>query len=306
MSQTGIDGSSLRGSAAPALFALLVGALAIASSGIFVRLADTGPIATAFWRVAISVPVFGVVLLWQRHRARDGTTNFRYERGFLWCGLALAADLIFWHWALIATSIALATLEGNMTPVFVALASWWIYRQRPDPKLWLAILVAMCGLVLLVLPRLEAGLGNLRGDLYGVITAVFYAAYLFIVADLRRRHATAVLMFWTALVTAVLLFIPAHIEGLLPHSAHGWRMVIGLALMSQCLGQGLIAYALQQLPATFGSIGLYLQPVAAAAFAWWFLGEQLHPVQFAGAAVVFAAIAIARAATRDAARRQRV
>jgi hypothetical protein len=42
-----------------ALAALLAGATCIALSPIWVRLADVGPTASAFWRVALAVP-----LLW--------------------------------------------------------------------------------------------------------------------------------------------------------------------------------------------------------------------------------------------------
>jgi drug/metabolite transporter (DMT)-like permease len=65
---------------------------------------------------------------------------------------------------------------------------------------------------------------------------------------------------------------------------------------AQVLGQGLIAYALAHLPATFGAVGLYVQVVAAGVYAWLLLGERLAPVQIAGGAVVLAAIALARRA----------
>ena len=41
----------------PAVAALLFGASFIALSPIFVRLSEAGPTATAFWRVALAVPV---------------------------------------------------------------------------------------------------------------------------------------------------------------------------------------------------------------------------------------------------------
>ena len=50
----------------PALLALLAGALAIGSSGIFVRLADTGPVASAFWRGAIALPPLALWALLER------------------------------------------------------------------------------------------------------------------------------------------------------------------------------------------------------------------------------------------------
>ena len=64
------------------------------------------------------------------------------------------------------------------------------------------------------------------------------------------------------------------------------------------LGQSLIAYALAALPATFSAVGLYVQVIAAAVYAWLLLAERLAPVQIAGGVVVLAAIALARRAHR--------
>src|SRR5207245_11099742 len=79
-------------------------------------------------------------------------------------------------------------------------------------------------------------------------------------------------------------------------TAAGLLVLLGCAMTAQVLGQGLIAYALAHLPATFGALGLYVQVVAAGVYAWLLLGERLAPVQIAGGAVVLAAIALARRA----------
>ena len=52
-----------------ALIALLVGGAAIGGSPIFVRLSEVGPMATAFWRVALAlVPLFA----WARLAEQPG------------------------------------------------------------------------------------------------------------------------------------------------------------------------------------------------------------------------------------------
>ena len=84
---------------------------------------------------------------------------------------------------------------------------------------------------------------------------------------------------------------------MLPSSAYGWWILIGLALISHAAGQGLIAYALAHLPAPFSSVGLLLQPVVAALFAWALLSEPVVALQIAGGLVVLAAIWLARRAS---------
>ena len=87
----------------------------------------------------------------------------------------------------------------------------------------------------------------------------------------------------------------------LPTTPYGWWLLIGCALSAQVIGQSLIAYAFAHLPATFGAVGLYVQVLAAAVYAWLLLGERLTPLQLLGAVVVLLAIAFARSAGRPAA-----
>ncbi|HEY8265665.1 MAG TPA: DMT family transporter, partial [Steroidobacteraceae bacterium] len=87
-------------------------------------------------------------------------------------------------------------------------------------------------------------------------------------------------------------------ETLLPATAFGWWILIGLALVSHAAGQGLIAYALAHLPAAFSSVSLLFQPVMAALFAWVLLSEALVPLQIAGGLVVLAGIYLARRGSR--------
>src|SRR5438477_11598694 len=96
----------------PALVALFAGALAIGGSGIFVRLSETGPTATAFWRGAFALP-FLLLWAWFERRSNPPLRRALREARFLWAGVFFAGDLLLWHWSLLLTSIAAATLEVN-------------------------------------------------------------------------------------------------------------------------------------------------------------------------------------------------
>ena len=77
---------------------------------------------------------------------------------------------------------------------------------------------------------------------------------------------------------------------MIPGSAYGWALMIGLGIISQAGGQGLIVWALAHLPAGFSAVALLSAPVAATVFAWALLGEPLAAVQIAGMAVVLGGI----------------
>jgi drug/metabolite transporter (DMT)-like permease len=284
-----------------ALCALIIGALGIASSGIFVRLSETGPTATAFWRGAFALPWLGLWAFLEtpgRGAERAAALWRLRDLRLVWAGVFFAGDLALWHWSLLLTSIAASTLEANLAPIFVTIIAWVAWRERPHALFLLALALALAGMVLMVSPKLTGHGGALAGDLLGVGTAVFYASYLAVVSRLRSRLTTGVVMWWTTLIFVVLLLPLALTQKFVPHSTHGWLILVGLAMSAQFIGQGLIAYALAALPATFGSIGLYVQPLASAFYAWLLLGERLTVVQLAGAVTVLGAIALARAAQR--------
>ena len=275
----------------PALFALFFGATCIALSPIFVRLSEAGPTATAFWRVALAVPV-----LWMFFRAPLRGPKLL----FLAAGAAFAGDLAFWHTSIQLTSVANSTLLANLASIFVTLAAWVLWRERPRPLFLAALALALLGVGLLVHTSLSFSRSALLGDALGVVTAMFYAWYILAVKGLRDRGAaTLQVMAVTSTLTAVILLPVALATGeqMLPSSAYGWWILLGLALISHAAGQGLIAYALAHLPAPFSSVGLLLQPVVAAFFAWVLLSEPLVALQIAGGLVVLAAIWLARRAS---------
>ena len=283
----------------PALGALLLGTACIALSPIFVRLSEAGPTATAFWRVALAVPA-----LWALYFLKPKAKTHRYSGKWpllLAAGFAFAGDLGFWHASLQLTSVANSTLLANLAALFVTLAAWIFLRQRPSGQFLAGLAAALVGVGLLVHTSLAFSATGLAGDALAVVTAMFYAGYIVAVKGLRDRGETTLhLMAVTTSITALFLFPAALASGepMLPHSAYGWWILIGLALISHASGQGLIAYALASLPAAFSSVGLLLQPVLAALFAWVLLAEPLVPLQIVGGAVVLVGIYLARRGSR--------
>jgi len=280
-----------------ALLALFAGALAIGSSGIFVRLSETGPTATAFWRGALALP-FLALWAWLERRREPGERASLREARFIWAGVFFAGDLLLWHWSLLLTSIAASTLEANCAPILVTLFAWVLWGERPTGKFLLATALAFAGMLFILAPKVGGGGHALLGDALGLGTACFYAGYIMVVARLRARHGTGIVMLTSTAVFTLILLPIALTQRFLPATAHGWWLLAGCALSAQVLGQGLIAYALAHLPATFSAVGLYAQVVAAAGYAWLILGERLAPVQMLGAVIVLVAIAFARAARR--------
>ena len=279
-----------------AFLCLLAGGCAIAFAPIFVRLSDTGPVASAFWRCALAAP-----LLWVWVWMKEPPPPLPSPKGegvtLVAAGLFFALDLGVWHYSILYTSVANSTLLANLAPIFVTLAGWLIWKQSVTRTFLAGMVLAIFGMFVLVGPNFAVGGTRLLGDALGALTAMFYAGYMLAIKFARDANAsTARLMAWSTTITAIALLPVALIapHPFLPSSANGWLVLVGLALVTQILGQGLIAYAFAHLPASLSSVSLLIQPVMASLFAWLLFNEAIGPAQFIGGAIVLAGIWLAR------------
>jgi drug/metabolite transporter (DMT)-like permease len=280
-----------------AIAALLAGATAIATSALWVKVSEAGPVSTAFWRVALALPFLALWMALEPRRPPAADPALQ-RRLLLITGFFFAGDLAVWHWSIVLTSVANSTLLANLAPIFVTLAAWLFFRRSPSARFLAGLALAVAGSALLIGGSFSLQGTAPLGDALGVVTAMFYAGYQLAVKRVRETTSTAKLMVASGVVTAVILLPIAWLssEQLLPATAHGWWILVGLALVSQVAGQSLIAYAMAHLPATFSSVALLFQPVMATLFAWVLFGEILTPTAIVGGIAVLIGIRIAHQA----------
>jgi drug/metabolite transporter (DMT)-like permease len=302
---TGNGADAGLGSRRPLLPAAL-GATCISASAVLVKLAGTGAATTAFYRCLLALPVLlPLVVLEQR---RHGRREVPARLGAVLAGLFLAVDLVLWNHAIAAVGAGIATVLGNLQVLFVALAAWVAFGERPQRAFLIALPVVMAGVVLVsgLAGSVAGTIHPLAGIEYGAGTSVAYAAFLLI---LRRtsagtRHVAGPLAEATAGAAAgslLLGLIFGSLQLTIGWPSFGWLLL--LAVSSQTIGWLLITSSLPRLPAAITSLILLLQPAAALLLAAVVLGERPTFLQLAGAVLVCCGVlAASRAAA--AARRE--
>jgi drug/metabolite transporter (DMT)-like permease len=275
-----------------AFFALLLGGTAIGFAGIFMRLSDVNPLASAFWRMALAAPLLWAWAFAVRKQDEASAKRTDFTRALALAGVYFAGDMGVWHLSLHYTTVSNATLLSNFAPIFIALWLWAAHRMRFARIFIVGLVIALAGAVMLVGLNAagKAGSGDtkLMGDALGLASAVFYAAYQLVIKDARSQYSTARLMAWSTTVTALALlpFALAAPGAFLPLHAAGWLPLLALALLAQIGGQTVIAYASAHLPASLSSVSLLIQPLTATIAAWIIFNEVISPVQMAGGALL--------------------
>lgn len=277
------------------MLALTIGALAMGASVLFVREAGVGPFASAFWRVALALPLLA---LWAA--ASEGAGAFRADRTSLLAGAFFAGDLVFWHLAILGTTVANATVLATTSPVWITAFAVLVLRQNVTGAGLAGLGLCLVGALALVGRSWHFEPAHLPGDAAGLVTALFFAGYFLCVSRARAsRGAAAITLVSTAATAAILLPIALAAEPVLwPASGTGVTALLALALVSQVGGQGLMAMGLAAVPPAFGALVFFLEVVSAAALGALLLGEPVGGLQAAGGALILAGIAVARPRSR--------
>ncbi|MFL0672802.1 MAG: DMT family transporter [Erythrobacter sp.] len=278
--------------AALLLAALLAGNVALALGPWFVRLADTGPVSAGFWRLFLALPF--LVLLARANNQPLGGMGAR-TLGLVALGaVTFALDLASWHIGIGMTRLGNATLFGNAGSIVLL---FWVFLSRgvlPRPLEWLAIVFALSGAAILMGRSLEISTSTLIGDLFCLAAGLLYAVYLLTLQDARRAFGSWSLLVWVSIFGCPVLLGVALALGE-PVWPTDWGPVVGLFILSQLVGQGLMVYSLAHFPPLIIGLALLTQPAVAALYGWLAFGEVLSALDVAGMVLVGAALAVARA-----------
>lgn len=272
--------------------ALLGGNAALALGPWLVRLSDTGPVSAGFWRMLLPLPLFAL-LAWREKPAEPARPKTVLI--LLAAGAFFAADLSSWHIGIKQTRLGNATLFGNSGSVLLMLWGFIALRRGPHLREGVALAAALGGAAILLGRSLEISTATLIGDLFCLLAGVFYVFYLVPAQSARVSMGQwSVLALVCASAAPMLLVIALALgEPVLPGAA-GWLPVVGLALSSQVIGQGLLVYALKHFTPLVIGMALLTQPALAALVGWLAFGEALGLPDIAGMALVSVALVLAK------------
>jgi drug/metabolite transporter (DMT)-like permease len=274
-----------------AFAALIVSNLFLAMGPWMVRLADVGPVASAFWRLSLAIPL--LVILSRFASKGSFRPGKRVALLIVAGGVFFAADLAAWHYGIGLTKLANATLFGNTSSLLFPVYGFIAARMLPRRLQALALLLAAAGAALLLGGSYELSARHLRGDLFAILAGLFYPLYLIVIDRARQTLKPLPVLALATIAGAgpLLLFSLLLGEKVLPSD---WTPLILLSLGSQVIGQGLLVYSVGHLSPLVVGLGLLTQPAVTAVVGWLAYHERLSAMDGLGAILICVALVLIR------------
>lgn len=186
-----------------------------------------------------------------------------------------------------------ASLLISAAPVFTALLSVAVLKERLTMLGWLGILLAFAGVALIALSG-GRGLHFTPGALLILLAATVAAIYSILSKKLLRRHAALAFTCYSiwAGTLPLLVFLPGLLRRLPMAAPQATFAVIYLGIFPAAIAYVLWNYALARMPASLLSSFLYLSPVLASLIAWLWLGEVPALLTLVGGAIAILGVVL--------------
>src|SRR5438477_614502 len=199
-------------------------------------------------------------------------------------------------------------LRRREWPLLVALWARLVYGEQVRRRIWVALALALTGLVLIV-EIWKAHRPNGAGLIAAALAAVTYAGYILLAERGVRARDPISLSAWGFLFATLFWSVLAPwwtfpgaraddrvslLGNLSSSHLPVWALMVWMVVLGTIVPFALVVSALRHISATRAGITGMLEPVLAIVVAWLWLGESLTPLQLSGAAITLAGISLAQ------------
>lgn len=201
-------------------------------------------------------------------------------------------------WALVSGGAGKTAVLSYTMPFWVMLFAWPMLGEKVQGWQWLAVALALFGIVLIFDPL------HIKGDGFSMalalLSGISWAISAIISKKLHQRAPHLDLLNITAWPTLLGSIPIVFLAFVLPAPPIQWTQTFYLTLIYSIFLSGSLAwvlwlYALQRLPAGVASMASMLAPVIGVSAAWLQLGERPTPIELVG--MLFIALALVTIST---------
>lgn len=283
-------------------FVLFVGVLAVSTAAPLIRLALSTAnqsglgFSLVLAATRLSVAAIAILPAWKGLQVRTNKSAIGYA---IAAGICLALHFSCWILSLSYTSITAATVLVTTNPIWIALLSWIVGKERPSNLTMIGILIACGGSSLVALgggEDITKTSHPLLGNGLALVGAIVVSCYLLLgraaqARGLSIQHYTAIAYSTAAVIVLPLpLLIRASYNGY-PPIAYGCMIL--LALGPQLIGHTSLNWAVKWIAPTTVSLVILAEPIVASGLGYLFFREVPTLMLLLGAITLLLGVAIA-------------
>jgi drug/metabolite transporter (DMT)-like permease len=200
------------------------------------------------------------------------------------------------YYAETTLSAGLAALLTSLSPIFIAILSYFLLDEKAGRKVLIGLALAIVGTAVLSTGSVSiADLSSYGGIVEGLVTAFCYALFTVAGKPLVHKYGSAPTTIMAGLIGTTMM-LPLLSQSFFAQTSAlsllGWASVLYLSLLSTVFGY-LMFYALVSRGAvTRLSIQLYLIPVVSVIGGTLLLNEPVTVSVLAGGGMMLAAVAV--------------
>ena len=277
-----------------------IGLTAISFGAVLARLAQAegvSSLAVATWRLGLAAIIVTPIALMQ---SRRDLARLSGRQMLMACaaGFFLALHFATWISSLEYTSVASSTALVTTNPLWIGIASFVLFRERPGLMMVGGIALSLAGSLFIFWSDSQSvGVGSdpMLGNMLALVGSWCFSAYLLIGRRLRAGLGLSAYIWLAYGAAALFLFAASGIGGvsLFAHSDVAWLVLLGMALGPQLLGHTSYNWSLRYVSATFIAVVTLGEPVGSAILAFIVFGEGFAPLQFVGFSLLLVGIYLA-------------
>ncbi len=242
-----------------------------------------------FYRVLFWPPLLYLIV-----RRNGAKINDKLFRSVLVPGILFGVSTIFGFTAITTTSVANATIIGNISTAMVLFVAPRFLNEKISKSQVLLAFTSFAGVAAIVFGAGNTGGSSLFGDFLALVNALTWTVY-FISSKRRRVDGVDTWQFLFGVsVIQVFVVVPYALVTSNDILQITWRdlgFLIAMTLFSGTIGHSFMLWAQKYVDASVSTLILLLGPVISSAGAWLVYGQQISLVQVIGGAIVLASLA---------------
>ncbi len=273
---------------------MATGVISVSFAAIFIRLAEAPFLVIAAYRMCLASLVI-VPLAWARSGRELRSLSRQHIILALISGAFLALHFGLWIASLSYTSVATSVVMVTTTPIFVAIASYFLFQEKLTRQTVLGIAISIIGAVFIGYGNWKLGPSPLFGGILALLGALAVVGYLIIGRRLMREIGLLSYISLAYGSAAVLLLVATLVSGynLIGYSSATYIWLVLLAVVPQLIGHSSVNWSLRFIPATLVTIAILGEPVGATTLAFLILKEVPSLSEFGGGFLILAGIFVA-------------